>query len=97
MEAGTRVVLQKNLFLKYFGNINRKTPALESLFNKVLKNLFKIPTLAFSCEYCEIFKKTYFEKHLRMVASNISFPGVSFHEINLQREIIPREFSFVEF
>ena len=27
------------------------------------------PTLMFSCEYCEMFKKTYFEEHLRPVAS----------------------------
>ena len=27
------------------------------------------PTQVFSCEYCEIFKSTYFEKHLRTAAS----------------------------
>ena len=26
------------------------------------------PTQLFSCEYCKIFKNTYFEKHLRMAA-----------------------------
>ena len=29
----------------------------------------EIPTQVLSCEYCEIFKKTYFEKHLRTAAS----------------------------
>ena len=27
----------------------------------------------FSCEYCEIFKNTYFEKHLRIAASEYVF------------------------
>ena len=35
-----------------------------SLFNKV------VPTQVFSCEYCEIFKRTYFEEHVRM---NVAF------------------------
>ena len=35
-------------------NIHRKAPLLESLFNS---------------EYCKIFKITYFEEHLRTVAS----------------------------
>ena len=34
---------------------------LESLSNKVADT----PTQVFSCEYCEIFKNTYFEKHLQ--------------------------------
>ena len=54
-------------------NIHRKTPVLESLFNKVagLKacNYIKeTPTQVFSCEYYKIFKNTYFEKHLRAAA-----------------------------
>ena len=36
----------------------RNTPVLESLFNS---------------EYCEIFKKTYFEEHLRTAASQNVF------------------------
>ena len=36
----------------------RKTPVLESLFNS---------------EYCEIFKSTYFEEHLRTAASENVF------------------------
>ena len=31
--------------------------------------LKKTSTQVFSCEYCEIFKSTYFEKHLRTAAS----------------------------
>ena len=34
-----------------------KTPVLEDLFNKVTIQVF-------FCEYCEIFKNTYYEKHL---------------------------------
>ena len=36
----------------------RKTPVLESLFNS---------------EYCEVFKNTYFEEHLRTAASENVF------------------------
>ena len=47
---------------------------LGSLFNKVagLKacNFIKeTPTQVVFCEYCEIFKNTYFEEHLQMAAS----------------------------
>ena len=55
-----------------FRNIHRKTPVLdESLFNKVAL-LVRPATLlkkVFSCEYCEICKNTYSEKHLRTAAS----------------------------
>ena len=54
----------KKLFLK-FHNIYRKTPVMESLLNKVA-GLYQKQTAAmvFSCKYCEIFKNSYFEKHL---------------------------------
>ena len=39
-------------------NIHRKTPLLESLFNS---------------NYCEIFKSSYFEEHLRTAASENVF------------------------
>ena len=47
---------------------------LEFLFNKVAglqgcKFIKKTPTQVFSREYCEIFKNTYFEEHLRTAAS----------------------------
>ena len=50
-----------------FRNIHRKTPVLESFFNKVTD--LQTPTQVFSCEYCEIFKNTYFEEHLQTTAS----------------------------
>ena len=40
LEAATRGILQKRLFLK-FRNIHRKTPVLVALFNKVIKFLEK--------------------------------------------------------
>ena len=43
---------------------------LESLFNK------EIPTQVLPCEYCEIFKNTYFEKRLRTSASKNSQQNV---------------------
>ena len=48
---------------------------MESLFSKVagltLVTLLKKETLTqvFSCEYCEIYKNTYFEEHLQKGAS----------------------------
>ena len=31
--------------------------------------MLETPTQVFSCEYCEIFKNTYFEEHLRTAAN----------------------------
>ena len=52
-EAATRGILQKKFFLKIFQYSQK---------NEIL-------TKVFSCECCEIFKKTYFEEHLRAAAS----------------------------
>ena len=51
-------------------NIQRKTPVLESLFNKVA-------SLQLPCEYCKIFKNSFFHKTLPVAASEkfINFPG----------------------
>ena len=43
-------------------NIYRKTPLLESLFNKTVTHIF-------SCKFCQIFTNTYFEECLRTTAS----------------------------
>ena len=43
-------------------NIQRKTPVLESVSNKV-------EGLQFSCEYCEIFKNSFFHKTPPVAAS----------------------------
>ena len=40
-----------------------ETPVPESLFNK--ESLIQV----FSCEFCEIFKNTFFTEHLRTTAS----------------------------
>ena len=56
-------------------NIHMETPVLESLFNKaaglpVCKFIKKeTPIQVFSCDYCKVFKKTYFEEYLRTAAS----------------------------
>ena len=52
----------KKTVLKNFAIFIEKD-LLESLFNKV------VPT-QFSCEYCKIFKNTYFEKYLKTFASD---------------------------
>ena len=55
------------------------TSVLESLFNKaadlrtatLLKTDSNTGVSVFSCKYCEIFKNTYFEEHLRTAASRL--------------------------
>ena len=59
-----------------FRNIHRKTPVLKSLFClpttiRPTTLLKKTPTQAFPYEYCEIFKNTCFEDHLRMATSDM--------------------------
>ena len=54
----------KKLFLK-ISQYWQESPVLESLFNK----LKETPTQVVFCEYCEIFKNTYFEDHLQIAAS----------------------------
>ena len=62
----------KKMFLK-ISQYPQETPALESLFRKVaglqacsfMKKRFQHRC---SCEYCEIFKTTYFEKNLQKAA-----------------------------
>ena len=53
-------------------NIERKTPVLESVFNKVAGVL----SLQLSCEYCKIFRKSFFYKTPPVAASEkfINFP-----------------------
>ena len=50
-----------------------ETPVLETLFNKAAafqacNFIRKKLRHRFSCDYCEIFKNTYFEEHLRTAA-----------------------------
>ena len=54
-------VLQNRCSQK-FANIQRKTPVLKSLFNKCVD-------LQLSCEYCKIFKSTFFDKTSSVAAS----------------------------
>ena len=62
------------MFLKSLP-IYRKRPVAESLFSASACNFIKKETLVqvFSCEFCEIFKNTYFEEHLRTTASGFMF------------------------
>ena len=64
LEASTGGVLKK-LFLKIL-QYPQETAVLKSLFQKVagLKALETL-TQMFYCEHFEIFKTTYFEKHIR--------------------------------
>ena len=63
--------------LNDFRYIHRKTPVLEleNTCNFIKK---ETPTQVFSCEYCEIFKNTYFEERLRTAGSVIVLTKVFF-------------------
>ena len=69
-EAATGGVLQKRCSRK-FCNIHRKTPVLEPLCGLSSLQFYQKETSTpmFSCEYCKIFKNTYFEEHLQTTAS----------------------------
>ena len=68
----------KICILKNFYKVHRKTPVLESLFDKVVglkacnftKKRFKTRFI-FPCEYCKIIKNTLFTEHFRPTASMI--------------------------
>ena len=67
-------MLFKTGVLKSFAiQIHRKTPVLESLFNKVtgLKDCILIkketPTAVFYCEYCKIFRNSFFIEHIFII------------------------------
>ena len=47
-----------------FCDIPRNTHVTESLYDNK-----ETPTQVFFCQYCDIFKNTYFEKHLRTTVS----------------------------
>ena len=67
-------VFYKKLLLKNKQiQIHRKTPLLESLLNS---------------EYCEIFKSTYFEEHLRTAASENVF-------MKLRKNNVHKEFLYL--
>ena len=55
-------------YKNFVRNVHRKTSALPRFLNTVggfqAILLKKTPKQVFSCEYCEIFKNTYFEEHL---------------------------------
>ena len=61
-------VLQNRCSQK-FPKFHRKTPVLESLFNKVA-SLKETSTQVFSCELCKISKNTFFTEHLQWLLLN---------------------------
>ena len=77
---------RRNRCLQKIHKFDRKTPILESLFNKVAESLLKeTPTQVFSCKICEVFKSNYFEEHLRMTASEFIGDTTLFHETILKK------------
>ena len=71
-EAATRGDLLKKALLKNFTILTGKHLCWSFFLIKLQALRLhekEIPTQVFSCEYCEIFKDTYFEEHLRTTAS----------------------------
>ena len=69
-------VFYKKSYFEKLRSFHRKTPALESLFIKLQTwepaTLLKRDTnKGVSCEICEIFNKTYFKEHQRLLLSMI--------------------------
>ena len=72
-EEATESDPRKEVFLKLLQDSQENTCARVSFFDKVAGlacNFIKKETLAqvFSCEFCEICKNTFFDKHLQMTA-----------------------------
>ena len=84
-EAATRVVLLKKSCLWKSPNSHRKTPVLESFYNKVADlqacnfNKKRPQKQVFSCEYCESFKNTQLKDYLQTAASGFFKCFCSFH------------------
>ena len=74
MSGATRGVLYKKVFLEISQNSQENTCARISFLIKLQAcNFIKKETLTqvFSCEFCEIFKNTFFTEHLWTIASKI--------------------------
>ena len=56
-------------FTEEFGAVDCQRKPGSSHRRCSIKGDLKGPAQVFACEYCEIFKNTYFEKHLRTAAS----------------------------
>ena len=71
-EAATKSVLCKKKFLEISQNSQENSCTRVSFLIKAY-NFIKKETLAqvFSCEFCEIFKNTFFTEHLWTTASSI--------------------------
>ena len=84
-------VLYKKRYSFKFRNIHRKTPVLESLFNKALK---ETPTQVFSCKLCDIFKNIYFEEHLRVAAFVVNKDAMTASSVTVHLAInyFPKKF-----
>ena len=71
IEAATGTVLLKTYFAKFAGK--RLYQGL--IFNKILLKK-ETPTKEFSCKFCEIFKTTFIEEHLRLSYATLLRKGL---------------------
>ena len=90
-EAATGGVLKSKVFLKISQHLQEKK-CVGAFFNNVASrgpaNLIKeILWQVFSCEYCELFKNTYFEKHLRAAAYEVMTKIVVFSQNRQYQQI----------
>ena len=77
-EAATRDALQENVFLEISQNSQENTSARVSILIKLLPetwSFIKMETLAqvLSCEFCKIYKNTFFTKHVWATASYLIY------------------------
>ena len=49
----------------------------------------------FSCEFCEIFKNTFFTEHLRVTASDIRMQVVVIYNLNLSLQFLTLNFTLL--
>ena len=72
------IFIRKLYFRAVFEVLQRTAPLKEEAATRVLG--LRLQQRCFSCETCEIFGVTYFEKHVRMVAS-VKIQTKVFHEL----------------
>ena len=59
------------MLLKISQDSQENTTVLESIFKFILRFIFKSVLQMSSCEFCEIFKRTFFTEQLRTTASAV--------------------------
>ena len=93
LEAATRGILVKKVFLKISQNSQENTCARISFLIKKKKALAQV----FSCEFYEIFKNIFFREHLRTTASTIYHIVHSFFVLSFSKDYLHIHFDSSNF